>query len=305
MESDYLQNVDYPINDSPLWKTYEKNYDKYFLNYDGDRTPRIPKKIHQVWLGSELPIKYLRLIRTWIDKHPDWDYKLWTDKDVGSFNMTNRTLFNAIKNHGIRSDIFRYEIIYKYGGMYLDTDFKCIKPFDDLMYLDFFTGNGFSEEPKAFPGLLATYAGHPFLKKLINRMGMEIGNLPTEGKYGELMRLGGELYAELFNEYITETDEKIVVFPKNYFYPFPPELRDDAKIQQNRDLSRVHTYVTDRTYAIHLWFTSWQWETQIVDEDDDRYTMKLPPQVPVKKKDFPRVPNEDILTRFLRKIGEG
>ena len=31
---------------------------------------------------------------------------------------------------GEKSDIFRYEILYRFGGVYVDTDFECIKPFE-------------------------------------------------------------------------------------------------------------------------------------------------------------------------------
>lgn len=311
MGSDYFKNVDFPIDDNPLWKVYENNYDNYYLNYKKDKTPRIPKKIHQIWLGGELPIKYFRLIRTWIDKHPEWDYKLWTDKDVESFGMVNKKLFDAVENKGLKSDIFRYEILYRHGGLYMDTDFRCIKPFDDLMYLDFFAGNGHTTHPYVNCCLFATYPKNPLLLKIINDLTPKINTLPTPGHYGEIMSImGADFFAKEVNDYIQNTKDKIVIFPKNFFYPFPPELRNDVAIQKNRDLSKPLSFVKDVTYCVHLWFTSWQWQTQIIEEDEQsiqtipNFTVPSP-SVPSPQKNPSRVTGEVTLTQFLRKLGGG
>ena len=37
-------------------------------------------------------------------------------------------LIDSIENKGCKSDILRYEILYQYGGIYVDTDFESIKP---------------------------------------------------------------------------------------------------------------------------------------------------------------------------------
>jgi len=301
--SDYLRNVDYPIDNNPLWKVLEDNYNKYYLNFSGDRTPKIPKKIHQIWIGSDLPIKYLRLIRAWIDKHPDWEYKLWTDRDVESFGMVNKKLFDTIDNKGLKSDIFRYEIIYRHGGMYLDTDFKCIKSFDDLLYLDFFSGSGFTAHPCAFTGLFATYAGNPLLLKIINALTPKIATPPRN--YGEMMKMiGSDFFSEIIMEYITETQEKAVIFPKNYFYPFPSDLRDDYNIQKAWDLSKVNSYIKDVTYCVHLWFTSWQWQTQYIEEEEGMPPhLPFPPPPPPKKKAMTTDKGKVVLDSFLKKVG--
>jgi len=281
MPNDYLTNVDFAIDSNPLWKLFEDNYNKYYLNYKGDKTPKIPKIIHQVWIGSELPVKYFRLIRSFIDQHPDWEYKLWTDKDVESFGMINKALFDAVENKGLKSDIFRYEIVHRYGGIYLDTDFKCIKPFDDLMYLDFFSGNGHTAYPYAYCGLFGAYPGHPLLAKVISDLTPKINTLPRPGRYGDVMAImGADFFAREVMSYIPQTTEKIVIFPKNFFYPFPPELRQDANIQKGRDLTKIFSYIKDDTYCVHLWHTSWQWQTQIIEEGDEVEAYQQPPALP-------------------------
>ena len=40
----------------------------------------IPKKLHFIWLGSEIPEQYGTLMNTWRQSHESWDLKLWTDE---------------------------------------------------------------------------------------------------------------------------------------------------------------------------------------------------------------------------------
>jgi len=290
--SDYLINVDYPIDNDPLWKVLEDKYNSCFLKYKGKKKDVIPKKIHQIWLGSPLPIKYFRLIKSWIEKHPDWEYKLWTDKDVEPFGMVNKKLFDSIDNYGIKTDILRYEIIYRHGGLYIDTDFKCIKPMDDLMYLDFFSGSGHTASPTAFCGLFASYPKNPLFLNIIKDIPSVFGKSPKN--HGDFIKIQ-DFYSKHVLDYVSKTKEKAVIFPKNFFYPFPPELRDNADIQRNKDLSKVYSYIKERTYCIHLWFTSWQWETQYVDE------VKPAPVIVKKNTIYPKGGGV-ILSSFLKNL---
>jgi hypothetical protein len=56
------------------------------------------------------------------------------------FKMKNKDAFSGATNYGEKSDILRYEILSQFGGIYVDCDFECLKPFDDLLSCAFFTG---------------------------------------------------------------------------------------------------------------------------------------------------------------------
>ena len=78
---------------------------------------------------------------TWQNLHPDWEYKLWTNEDVELLDFENITYYNEAKNWGEKADILRYEILYRFGGLYADIDQSCLKPFDILHHTcDFYTG---------------------------------------------------------------------------------------------------------------------------------------------------------------------
>ena len=68
--------------------------------------------------------------QSWIKYHPGWQYILWTDEEIEKLNLVNKPLYRACKSYGAKSDIARYEILYRYGGLYVDCDFECLQPFD-------------------------------------------------------------------------------------------------------------------------------------------------------------------------------
>lgn len=89
----------------------------------------IPHIIHQIWLGDRPPPTYL--MHTWQEKHPGWEYHLWTDRNRPL--LTAEANYQRIKSYTMKSDILRYELLYRYGGIYADCDTWCLKPLDHLM----------------------------------------------------------------------------------------------------------------------------------------------------------------------------
>jgi len=90
----------------------------------------IPKIIHYIWIGSELPKKYKNNIETWkINK--DFEIKKWDEKPF----IDNKWVkfYCDEKIYSYPGDYIRFKVLYDYGGFYLDTDVICHKPFDDFI----------------------------------------------------------------------------------------------------------------------------------------------------------------------------
>jgi hypothetical protein len=106
------------IEQDPFLQRIKTIYEQYAINdVQYSETPRIPKIIHHIWLGSELPEKYKAWQKTWLTHHPDWEYRLWTQKEIDEFGLKNRTQFDAARTYGEKSDIALYEILYRFGGV--------------------------------------------------------------------------------------------------------------------------------------------------------------------------------------------
>ena len=262
--SDFKSNMGCKIDKHPLWDRLEDNYNKYFLN-PKDKTVAIPKKIHQIWLGGEFPDKYKRLRDTWINKNPSWEYRLWTDDDADKYGMINDKAFRTVKNYGARSDIFRYEILYREGGVYVDTDFECVKSFDDFSHLSFYGGVERQSKPFTFNGLIGCVPRHEIILDVISAI--KDKDVQAEYGWGDIMALTGpDLFSELVMKYVAKNKDATIVFPTNFFYPMPNNFRLEIRNDTEANRNRIYGYIQPNTYAIHLWYTSWQSYRFIVDK---------------------------------------
>jgi len=96
----------------------------------GNDPSKIPKIIHQIWIGSKPPP--IKMMNTWKDKHPDFEYIFWNESEFIKRDMTFacQTQIDKIGEIVGKVDMMRIEILYKYGGIYIDADSICIEPFD-------------------------------------------------------------------------------------------------------------------------------------------------------------------------------
>ena len=131
----------------------------------------IPKIIHQIWIGSN-PRPNL-LLATWKRKHPSFEYILWTEEEIKKrgLKLQCQREFDMINEIVGKVDILRLEILYKFGGVYIDADSICINPFDDF----FFEENAFAtyENENIRNGLVATgtmgfCSKHPICKDMLD-----------------------------------------------------------------------------------------------------------------------------------------
>ena len=101
----------------------------------------IPKIMHQLWIGPKpAPIT---LMDTWKKLNPDFEYIHWNEAEFIKRNMTFKcqSKIDEIEEINGKADILRWEILYKYGGVFLDADSICIEPVDnELMNKPCFAG---------------------------------------------------------------------------------------------------------------------------------------------------------------------
>ncbi|XP_064630918.1 uncharacterized protein LOC135489475 [Lineus longissimus] len=106
---------------------------------------RVPKIIHQTYRSKDIPNAYKGCIKSCLSLNQNWTYMFWTDDDglrlVRDHYPKYLSLIKRYEHYSyhrlLRADALRYIILYHYGGIYLDMDFDCLKPFDKL--LDFGT----------------------------------------------------------------------------------------------------------------------------------------------------------------------
>jgi mannosyltransferase OCH1-like enzyme len=108
----------------------------------------VPKNVHFIWIGSEIPRKYVENINRFSSVNPDYDVVLWVDQpqsgltsvDVRLLDVTklsNARYYERLNNIAAKADLLRLEIVKSHGGIYSDVDVIAIKPLDSLFELPF------------------------------------------------------------------------------------------------------------------------------------------------------------------------
>ncbi|MDR0737560.1 MAG: glycosyl transferase [Prevotellaceae bacterium] len=207
----------------------------------------IPKTIHYCWFGGKpLPPLARKCIKSWEKYLPGYTIKRWDENnfDINIIPYTRDAY--QMKKYAFVSDYARFWILYKYGGIYFDTDVEVIKPMDDILANGGFMGyeeNGDNVAPglgiACPPGLdiihalLDEYTTLSFIK--VN----EALNQTTVVTYTtDVLKRHG-----LKNTNAIEHVGGIYIYPKDYFCP------------KNKFTGKIH--LTPNTYTIHHFDGSW------------------------------------------------
>ena len=96
----------------------------------------IPKTIYQTYKTTKLPILFRWHIRRLRKNNPSYTYEFYDDKRASDFILEAygneiSALFNRINIGAAKADFFRYAILYKKGGVYLDIDSLITSKIDD------------------------------------------------------------------------------------------------------------------------------------------------------------------------------
>ncbi len=97
-----------------------------------DYFQKIPRIIWQTMKTNEVHRSIKAYTDTWINLNPEYDYRFYDDKDVREFIETYFPDFlkgyNKLKFGASKADLWRYLIIFKFGGIYVDIDCLCLNP---------------------------------------------------------------------------------------------------------------------------------------------------------------------------------
>lgn len=103
----------------------------------------IPRIIHQTFYDRKLPERLQQNVDQLRAMNPGWEYRFYDDADIAAFIKGNYpaavwAYFERIDPvyGAARADIFRYLLLYKLGGVYLDIKSSALEPFDATLQPD-------------------------------------------------------------------------------------------------------------------------------------------------------------------------
>lgn len=125
----------------PLIKAFYSNYE--IISPRTTHKQLIPKTIHYFWFGGNPKSNLINnCIESWRKFCPDYDIIEWNESnyDVNKNRFTSEAYKE--KKWAFVSDYARLDILYRYGGVYMDTDVELIKSLDELLYNKAYFGFG-------------------------------------------------------------------------------------------------------------------------------------------------------------------
>ncbi len=206
----------------------------------------IPKKIHYFWIGGKpMPEKNKACVESWRKFCPDYEIVEWNESNYVFSVCTYMAQAYEAGLWGFVPDFARLDIIYRKGGIYLDTDVELLRSLDSLLNYKAFLG--FENRASVAPGLgFGAEPGNELLKQMrdmyhslsfYNENGT-LNMVPSPAyttkfliSYG--LRLNGE----------RQSVHGIEIFPAEYFAPL---CYADNRLK-----------ITENTYSIHWYHASW------------------------------------------------
>lgn len=207
----------------------------------------IPRVIHHVWLGGVMPHDLAAYRDTWQRTHPTYEHRLWGDEDLDW--LENRDMFDAAadlvpeRNIGqFRANLARYEILHRYGGVYVDCDMESLKPLDRFMDGGCWAAwEHEADQPKGpLVGntILAAEPGSRFMRRCIDQVRPDSVTYAGEPSW---VMSGPAMLTRLHQQ----DPSDLTVHRTRWFYPYPTELTRFANSWG--DAFTVHHWAHRRT----------------------------------------------------------
>jgi len=200
--------------------------------------------------------------RRWQELHPTWSHVLWTDPTGshhvegkcrgGTYVLTApppyRDLLGRACHLSQRSNIWRYLITSRYGGLYVDTDVEPFKPVDDLV-------RGFSafaarrrlltNNPRIVEcAFFGAVPNHPWLRQVVEELPNRDPSVP--------LSMGVDYFTLVTEQHpeVATLPEDLVLFQLDDWCG----ARSKAVVPDARD---AQSFGTPTAFAKHHWSSTW------------------------------------------------
>ncbi|CAM4262207.1 Glycosyltransferase sugar-binding region containing DXD motif-containing protein [Pedobacter westerhofensis] len=154
----------------------------------------IPKIIHQTFKSSKLPFLTRWHISGFRKKNPEYAYEFYDDARIAvflqeEFGAEVFELYSRLNIGAAKADFFRYAVLYKKGGIYVDIDSGINSRLDDFIRADDVAVITREGDPTLYAQWALIYSpGHPFLEKTIE---MVLSNIRQDKYPHDVHRMTG------------------------------------------------------------------------------------------------------------------
>ncbi len=206
----------------------------------------IPKRIHYMWLGrKQIPANLQKCIDSWKKYCPDYEIIQWNEDnyDIAKHKYMQEAYEN--KAYGFVPDYARLDILYRHGGIYVDTDVEIKKSLDPLLKQEAFCGVE-KWQVINFGGCSGAVKGNRMVKKFLENR-ENICYLDKDGKQNMTTCGFYDTEAAIKNGYqlngMTQNVQGMNIYAYDYFHPY--------------DYMSGISHTTEHTYSVHWFHGGW------------------------------------------------
>lgn len=198
----------------------------------------IPKKIHQTWYKKQIPYLVQRDINKMKKLNKEYEYHFYDDDDIIRFIKSNydddiHEAYSKLTVGASKADFFRYLVLYKEGGIYLDLDSAIHKNLDDLIEGRSAVISREGHENLYVQWMLIFSKNHPILKEVIENVKK---NIMKDCKQNVLDLTGPHVYADSI---------KKIINIKDLWIKEDDEINNKLKVESDKYISNTYFYNTD------------------------------------------------------------
>ena len=179
LENEYFQNGNGRIENPP--GTIQK-----FIERSNKNAPReiqgVPLVVYRSWITNSIPAGMLEAVNKTIEMTPEFDNYFYSDAECLEFIEKNfepnvSKAFRSLKPGAYQSDLWRYCILYKNGGIYINIPivlqrplFKILEEYPKLFIVDNPSTNMCSGTQGVWNEFMSSPPGNPVFKDFIDEI---------------------------------------------------------------------------------------------------------------------------------------
>lgn len=154
----------------------------------------IPKNIFQSWITKDLHPTIQDKVNEMLELNPTYKHKIYTDLEISEFVNTNypgkiSECFNRLTIPVAKVDFWRYLVLYKHGGVYVDLDSSINISLDDFIRDDDEAIITAETNPNTYvQWALMFNKEHPILKNVIDLI---VDNIENNSYPNDILNMTG------------------------------------------------------------------------------------------------------------------
>ena len=204
----------------------------------------IPKNVHVVWLGAEMPPKYKDIFEKNKEVLSDYNITLWDNNNIDDLikgtpeeGFVKRAV--KIKKYAFASDAIKLISLEKFGGWALDADNLILKRFDDFNHHSWVSGfENYRRRLLPITAIWGAISHHKFTKLLLSKY--------TEENFDSLIKMPNTQWIST------------LLFENGIINNNAQQRIEKLDVEIYPDYVFCGPFVKNKTYALHLFAKSWK-----------------------------------------------